>query len=587
MATNELRKTVLNYPKLKQYLESNENQIKEANEIVSEIAGDFSGKTVHTLIRLIDSTFAKLYDGVSFEVPEDFDLNQLAKDNHIVLVPNHQSHADYVALTYVIYGVYNVPIYVAGGINLNVFPIGGLFRKAGAFFLRRTFGKDQLYKLTFEAYIYYLLKNNQLIEFFFEGGRSRTGKLLSPRFGLFQMLLEAHSQLEDAKPLMFIPVTLAHEQVPESKSHVRELWGAQKKKESTGGLLKVFKIFNKKLGTIHVRMSKGVKVGEYADKKEEVQRLAFECFRSIGKAMPITPTSLISLIMLDEPSGTMTGSMIESRAQEIMDYCRAIKIPFSSSLDEEKLVKSIQHSLEILIDNGKVNVIEKESLNETFYNIKPVARAELLYFKNMILHHFIYPAIMNAATFNVINGQFNCVADLNKYLMEQRKELKYEFYLPTVREFLVHSLEVVSYAVGEKVKTIEACLHFDEDKQKKLSNTLKLFSTSFVYIYEAYFLGANALHFLKNESFDKKRFFAVARDLFEIEREHGRIIHYYESYSTHMLTNTLQFFINQSSIELNKEDQTYKVINDENILSFKEKFAKNINDHVSMSLNHT
>jgi glycerol-3-phosphate O-acyltransferase len=580
----EVMETVLNYAPMKEYLEKKPDQKPEVEKMIKEIAGDFSGDMVLKCIKFIDATFAKLYDGVSFVVPEDFDLKKLSEENHIVLVPNHQSHADYIALTYVIYGVYALPLYIAGGINLNVFPIGNIFRKGGAFFIRRSFNNNMTYKQTFEAYIHYLLKNNLMIEFFFEGGRSRTGKLLSPKFGLFSMLLEAHSKLENAKPLMFVPVTLAHEQVPESSSHVRELWGAKKKKESTRGLLKIFKVFKRKLGTIHVRFSPGIKVEKYNHTKEEVQKLAFDCFTAIGKGMPITPMSLLSLIMLDDPSGALTWIRIQKKARKIMDYCEAMRIPFSSSLEPEKREDSLKHALEILEDNKKIEVIIKESLNEIFYSIDTKARAEMLYFKNMIIHHFLFPGIMVGAWVNVKNGSFKTNKDLNAYLMTQRKELKYEFYLPTVKDFFYRTLEVVSYALGEKIEDINEVFKLDEDKLLKLGKTLKLFSTSFVYLYEAYFLASSACLFLSDEKegFEKKKFLSVAKDLHEIERENGRFVNYYESYTVPMLSNSLEFLINQGAIE--RENGQLKVVDKDKLKYYKEKFAKDINDHINLSL---
>ena len=116
---------------------------------------------------------------------------------------------------------------MAGGDNLNITGVGGWFRKMGCFFIRRRFPDDAIYKLTLEAYLYHLLREGRVIEFFFEGGRSRTGKLLPPRFGLYRMLMNAHSELSkvSGKKLAFVPVSIAHEYVPESRSLDRELGG--------------------------------------------------------------------------------------------------------------------------------------------------------------------------------------------------------------------------------------------------------------------------------------------------------------------------------------------------------------------------
>jgi glycerol-3-phosphate O-acyltransferase len=304
------------YPKLAARLKERPQERARMEKLVSEINGDYSPAMVKTLATMIENTFLKLYDGIQLDMAKGVDLVALRETHHIVLVPNHQSHADYVALSYIIWKNYELPLYVAGGINLNIFPIGALFRKAGAFYIRRSFNADVLYKLTFEAYIFYLIKKNFLVEFFMEGGRTRTGKLMKPRYGLFQMLLEAHAQIPDSKPFMFIPVAIAHEFIPEAKAHARELSGGKKVAEKPTQLLKLFKLFNKRLGTIHVRLGEGIEVPGYVGEiKRATQELAFECFKAVGRGMPVTPSSLLALVMLDEPSGALTWKQIEEKAQ--------------------------------------------------------------------------------------------------------------------------------------------------------------------------------------------------------------------------------------------------------------------------------
>ncbi|MFL5783722.1 MAG: 1-acyl-sn-glycerol-3-phosphate acyltransferase, partial [Bacteriovoracaceae bacterium] len=306
MADNALE-VVLTYPKLAERLQQKPEDLGKIKKLFKEIHGDFSQTVLASAVKVIDTTFSRLYDGVNLEVPPNTDFHALREKYHVILVPNHQSHADYVALSYSVFKNFNVVLRVAAGINLNVFPMGQFFGKSGAFFIRRSFTSDHLYKLTFEAYVYYLLKTDQVVEFFFEGGRTRTGKLLKPKYGLFQMLLETHSQLHDVKPLLFIPVSVAHEHVPEEKAHARELGGGKKVPESGAQLFKLFKLFNKRLGTIHLHFGEGIEVNGFTgDLKLATQNLAFECFRAVGKNMPITPSSLLALIMLDEPSGALT-----------------------------------------------------------------------------------------------------------------------------------------------------------------------------------------------------------------------------------------------------------------------------------------
>ncbi|MCB9091673.1 MAG: 1-acyl-sn-glycerol-3-phosphate acyltransferase [Halobacteriovoraceae bacterium] len=573
------------YPKVIECLEQRAEDKKHFQKVFEEIHGEFNEGLIDRSIKFIDKTFLKLYDGINLETPYGFDLDELSKDNHVILVPNHQSHADYVAITYIFYKTFRKPIYVAGGINLNIFLLGSYFRKTGAFFIRRSFGQDQIYKIAFESYIYSLLKNNNIVEFFFEGGRSRTGKLLSPRFGLFHMLLESHAFLEEKKPLLFIPVSIAHEYVPEEKAHARELGGEKKVKEKPTQILKIFKLFNKKLGTIHIRFGKGIPIQGYDDLRTETQELAFQCFRAVGNGMPITPTSLLSLILLDAPSGVITWDDIERKAFEIIGYAKRFSLPLTPSLAEsDQTAKySVNKALNILVKNKKIDVLQSDILGDIYYSIKKEERIHLLYFKNMILHHFIVPGLMSSAWYHLKNGNFKTVNHFRKYLLEKRNTLKFEFYLPSSAEMFNSAMEIASYATGKNIETIEDCLNLNEQEMDQIACKVSYFSTAFSYINECYYIAAVTLQHLTKKSFNQETFLDTFKDIFNIELNHGRIVQYAESYLIPMIKNTLKFFEHVQCLEVS-EDCQYTVLDPEKIKKYQEEFAEDININVVMNL---
>jgi glycerol-3-phosphate O-acyltransferase len=584
MFSDEVLNVVLSCPKLAERLASRPDDLQKVKKLFKEIHGEFSPTVVNSAVKVIDATFLKLYDGVNLEVFPGTNFHDLKEKYHVILVPNHQSHADYVALTYSMFKNFEVAIRVAAGINLNVFPMGQFFGKAGAFFIRRSFTSDQLYKITFEAYIYYLLKTNQVVEFFFEGGRTRTGKLLKPKYGLFQMLLESHAQLKDSKPLMFIPVSLAHEHIPEERAHARELGGGKKKAENGAQLFKLFKLFNKRLGTIHLHFGEGIIVdGFKGEIKEATQKLAFECFTSVGRGMPITPSSLLALLMLDEPSGALTWKQIEERAMDVVEYCQALNIPLTPSLKSGAFEDSLRSALDMFIGNKKIEVLKREKLNQVFYSIKSERRVEVLYHKNMILHHFLVSGIINSTWFNVFNGSIKDGMSLTRYLQAKRKELKYEFYLPSVREMLQEALNIISYALGRRVESIEECMKLSSQELYLIATKVRRFSTALSYLYEAYYISSLAVKYLASESFTTERFIQVAKELFELELEHGRVVKYPESFAVPIIKETLDYHLNQKVLERN-EDRTYKVVDIPKLDDSIDKFIRELNDQVSINL---
>jgi glycerol-3-phosphate O-acyltransferase len=541
--SKEVYDLVLSYVKVKDHLKEHPQDQGKILSFVDEIKGDYRFSVVGATASFLDKTFMRLYDGVTLKTPDGFDIKEMQKTHHLVLVPNHQSHADYIALQYLLYKHHKVAVYIAAGINLNIFPIGDIFKRCGAFFIRRRFD-DELYKIAFQGYLYYLLKSDKIVEFFFEGGRTRTGKLLPPKYGLFSMLLDAHSNFDDPKPLMFVPVSIAHEMIPEEKAHAKELEGRKKEKEKPTQLLKLYKLFSKKLGTVHVRFGKGIVVDEFTNLKDTTQEMAFKCFRAVGKGMPITPSSLLALIMLDDPTGALTWKQIEERAKDIIDYCDFMGVPYTSSLSPDNLSDSLKIAMDMFINNKKAELIKREKLNQVFYTIKSDSRVHLLYHKNMILHHFLVPGIINATWFNIFNGNIKTAHELTKFLLVKRKELKYEFYLPTAKEMINVALKVVEYAVGRKLNNLAQALEFTPEDLYAVAVKVRRFSTAFSYIYESYYISAVTVKYLGEERFTLERFLAVAKELYDMEKEHGRVVKYPESFSVPNLKDTLKYLEN-------------------------------------------
>jgi glycerol-3-phosphate O-acyltransferase len=323
--------------------------------------------------------------------------------------------------------------------------------------------------------------------------------------------------------------------------------------------------------------------GFKGDLKEATQTLAFDCFKAVGRGMPITPSSLLALILLDEPSGALTWKQIEERANDVIDYCTSLNIPLTPSLKEGLHRDSIRSALDMFIGNKKIEVLKREKLNQVYYVIKGEMRAEVLYHKNMILHHFLVPGIINATWFNVFNGSIKDGMNLTRFLMNKRKELKYEFYLPSHKEMILHALEIVSYAIGRKVESIEECMKLSTQDLYQIATKVRRFSTALSYLYEAYYISAISIKYLSGECFTQERFVQVAKELFQLELEHGRVVKYPESFAVPIIKDTLDYHLHRKIIE-QSEDKTYKVLDQQKLDESIEKFIRDLNDQVAINL---
>ncbi len=556
----EMEAIVLSYHKLVPRIKGKPDDRDKVLKNLKEIRAELSLPFLKAFEKFLDASLSQVYDGINFN-DNGLNLKELSKENNLVLVPNHQSHADYVAINYVYFKKYQSPLFVAGGNNLNIFPIGPLFRRSGCFFIRRTFANDILYKLTLEAYLHYMLVKGNPIEFFFEGGRSRTGKLLPPRYGLYQMLIEAHAAIpiEKRKPLQFIPVSIVHEYVPEQKSLARELDGGKKVKESAGQILGLVKLLSYQFGNVHINLGRPIIApiapSDPTDLKIQTQKLAFECFLEVGKNMRVTPTSLLAMILLDESTGALKWDEILVKARHIVSYCEKFKVPITDSIKSENLEKSLERAIDILIGNKKVEVIGNTTSKHVFYSIKDDSRKEIIYFKNTILHHFLVPWIVHMGWINLFSGHITNVEELKKFFINQRKQLTHEFYLPTVKEVLNLTLDIVSDAIGRDVKTLEECVLLTHKELYLILAKVGLFSKACNYLLEAYYICGLTLKDLSThdykEGFKMETFLKRYKEVFESERKLRRIIKYAESYSVPLSKSSLQYFVHAKIVDSN------------------------------------
>jgi glycerol-3-phosphate O-acyltransferase len=587
MELKKITESVLGYPKLAARLVEHPADVKRAQKIVKEIRSRTSLTFMAVVEKFLESTFLRLYNGIFLETVPGLDIEALNKNNNIVLVPNHQSHADYIAITYIFYKKFRIGVHVAGGINLNVFPLGSLFRRCGCFFIRRSFASDILYKLVLEAYLYHLLKTGAMIEFYFEGGRSRSGKMLAPRYGLFQMIVEAHEELQRqgiAKPLLFMPISLSHEHLPEERSHVREITGGAKSEAKVSKLPRTFwRLLTGKFGSIYVRAAEGVAASEdTTDRKKQIQELAFNCFRSVGKGIAVTPTALLAMIFLDDPQGVLDKETLLAKAAGILEYCRHSGIPSSGFLGEDVMEFSLFRAMDVLISNKKVKVIDRPELGKTFYALHKESRPGLLYFKNTILHHFLVPSTIAKALSGVRSGRIKTTEHLKNFLLDQRARLKYEFYLPTTKDLYADAFHLISWCTGRKIERLEQVMLLDDREVEMIARVVDPFARGLAFIDEGHYLTTLVIRHFGKETFTREKFVRDAKAIFELERAYGRLIRYQESFSVPLLMNSLAYFEHLGVVE--RKPGGYMAQNPEQIAELMEKYAQDLTSLVTFNL---
>ncbi len=299
---------------------SSQKARKKAQQYAQEIAADYSYFSIRFLDKVLGWLWNRMYHGI--EVFNSERLREVAKEAEIIYVPCHRSHMDYLLLGYTLYHQGLATPYIAAGINLNFWPAGKILRKAGAFFIRRSFSNNKLYSAVFNEYLHILFTRGVSVKFFPEGGRSRTGRLLTPKTGMLAMSVQSY--LKGIKrPMVFVPVYLGYEKIMEGNSYHTEMQGKNKKSESVGQLLGVRKALKRSYGRAFVNFGAPIPLSEFMDEHQpewnkplnlEQQKLAADSkprwlnplvrslstkiMQNINDSVTVNSVNLISTILL-------------------------------------------------------------------------------------------------------------------------------------------------------------------------------------------------------------------------------------------------------------------------------------------------
>jgi glycerol-3-phosphate O-acyltransferase len=347
------------------------------------IAAEFSYGIALKFDRLLTWSWRRLLDGIEIRGIET--VKHLEEGRTLVYLPCHRSHLDYLLLSHVIFHHALTPPFIAAGDNLNLPLIGRLLRAGGGFFMRRSFKGDPLYAAVFAAYLQGLLASELPIEFFLEGGRSRTGRMLPPKTGLLGMLMQAYAR-RPAKPLVIVPVYLGYERLPEGSSFVAELSGQPKRRESLLGVFSTIRLLNQKFGRAYVSFGEPLDVSGWLDahcagwrdaaevSRPAVTTLAEEVLLRINAVAPVNPVNWVALALLESPG---SASPRPELAQRIAAW--QARLPGTALAPAD----CIAQALRLGMVEAQGDVIAA-----------PGEKAALLeYFRNNVLHHFEPPKV--------------------------------------------------------------------------------------------------------------------------------------------------------------------------------------------------
>ncbi len=421
---------------------------RQATNYVREIAANYSYSAIVIVEIILAWFWNRIYNGIKLNHFENFQHQALGHE--VIYVPCHRSHLDYVLLSYLVHENGSVPPHIAAGINLNLPLIGSLLRRGGAFFLRRSFRSHKLYAAVFYEYLSMIQTQGVSIEYFIEGTRSRTGRLLPPKAGMLAMSVRSYLSAP-VRPIMFQPVYIGYERLVEGDSYTTELSGKAKRSERLSDLGKIFGIARHNYGEAHVSLCEPIflddllkahdpqwqetarkKAGRPAWLGTVIEDLGQSIMTHINTSADANPVNLLALVLLGTPRHAMGEQQL---AQQISLYKSLLSqkpTPARVTVTQKSAQEVIEYGFEM-----KILQRHEHTLGDIIF-IQPERAVGLTYFRNNVAHLMALPSLVACCFLEHRNF---LISHLHKFAIITHPFLQAELFIPWNRRQFTRALD--------------------------------------------------------------------------------------------------------------------------------------------------
>lgn len=369
---------------------------KEMEKDLRQISAKMSWRTIRILDVVLRPLWTRVYAGVDVR-PEDMDrIRTAARNGSAILVPCHKSHFDYLLMSWVLYDANLVVPHVVAGMNLAIWPVSVVLRAAGAVFIKRSFTGERIFPAVFSRYLRELIRHGYTLEFFIEGGRSRSGKLMRPKIGVLGMVVDAAEMRDQGTEVTLLPISLCYEQVAEAGAYARELGGEHKRPESLGQVVKARSVLRRRFGRVYMRVGEPVRCSEFIeqsegwsglgdnDRREKLQVLGERLIYRIGENTIVLPTSLIAAAALCHHRRGMKEEVLFARVERFREFLKREGAMEAASLGRSE--QALREALERC--RRQRMLVEHEHADGRVWSIPADQRLALDFHKNQILQFF-------------------------------------------------------------------------------------------------------------------------------------------------------------------------------------------------------
>ena len=479
--SSSVKKEISNFSKGSKKVEAAQN--KRAYKYALEICSDISYPVIYLYDKALNWFWNNRYDGLEIIGIEK--INDLAVGNSLIYTPSHRSHIDYLALSFKLY-THNLMLpQIVAGKNLNLPVLGRILRNGGAFFMRRSFGANKLYSKVFFEHLRKLFQRGYSIEFFPEGGRTRTGRLLSPRPGIISMIIKSFQDM-DERDVKFLPISITYEKVLEGKSYLRESKRRKKEKESIFSIFSTISDFRGYLGNAYLQFGEPIDLKSFLDEhapkwREETIDLSDEMDKSswlfeitpllgnkimsnINKATVVSSTSLFASAISGFDKNQISTDKVFNRIEflkkvvEVSEYSELVKLP---KLNSKEIIGKME-KLKFISSNSKDHILMKGNHKKS-----------LEFYKNNSLHLLILQSFIFYKSRKEITKE-SLLMKIKEILPQLRKDFFLDMPLQDNNENILLVLEGL---INLDLLKIDELNMISWNKNKEKYDVAKMFST--------------------------------------------------------------------------------------------------------------
>lgn len=415
---------------------------EEAVADLDEMAAGYSRLLLDAMSRLGDFVCRPGYgEAIDYEQSQVDMVRDLFGRHPMIVLPSHKSQLDGAVIPRVLRDTGVPPTHIFAGINMSFGPFAPVLQRMGRIFIRRTMQDDPVYRWVLREYIGYLLEKRFHLEWYMEGTRSRTGKMVPPKLGLLRYVVDAFEEGR-SDDVMLLPVSIMYDELHEIADYTREARGGTKEAEGLGWAYRYYRAQRGGFGRIYVRFGEplslknallGYADGDENERRLHLQKIAFEVCWRINHATPITGSALLTLLLLATRGRALNERDLHEAVGSLLDQAKRRRLPIAASARSLDDMEGLRRLTESLVTNGTLECYSGGP--EPVYRIAPGKELTAAYYRNTAIHYFVGGAIGEIALIAAADRDGNRIDAFWDEVFALRDVLKFDFFFAEKDDF--------------------------------------------------------------------------------------------------------------------------------------------------------